>query len=79
MFSLSENPKRDICHASITAGSGRAGSGRFIFLIDLKLKNKIKCVDKIVPGALLKIQCGFLDLPYTDREARIRSQLETSI
>ena len=64
MFSSSENPKRDICYTSITAGSGWAGSGRLIFLIDLKLKNKIKCVYKIVLGALLKILCGFLDLPY---------------
>ena len=64
MFSSSENPKRDICHASMTAGSGRAGSGWFILLIDLKLKNKIKCVYKNVLGALLKILCGFLDLPY---------------
>ena len=48
----------------MTVGPGRVGSGRFIFLIDLKLKNKMKCVYKIVLGALLKILCGFLDLPY---------------
>ena len=53
--------------------SSRAGS--VMILIDKKLKNKIKCVCKIVLGALLRILCGFLDLPYTDREARMRSQL----
>ena len=40
---------------------------------DLKLKNKIKMVYKIVLGVLLRNMC-FLDLPYTDRKGRMRSQ-----